>query len=217
MNIDKIADIVMLELGGRHVNIEITLEDIKLLIEVSLRKACSMCNHTEFKEVQALPCQKFDAATVIRVFDNTISTSTTSDIDDVFSIYALLNRDLSMNNLKNSLIYNAYSSFSKSAITKSYKYEGNNLYLYNYSGQVTVEYIPKTIDISNLDDTLIDWVIRYTKCLCKEVLGRVRGKFKSSSSPFEVDSENLLSEYNDEKTTLIDELSNYGFYFISTD
>ena len=59
--------------------------------------------------------------------------------------------------------------------------------------------------------------MRYTKVLCKEVLGRIRSKHRSGSMPFELDGEILLGEVEQEKQALIDELNGDGFFFVDTD
>lgn len=217
MDKPTIIKIIKLQLGASTVNIEISDEDIDLLLQVATNKVLSVVGITKLQEVQAVPCQDFNSGTVIRVFNNTITMGLTPEIDDVFSVYNLITRGTSMTTMKNSIIYNAYSSFTRDVVNKSFYYKQGKLYLYNYTGTVTVEYIPREVSIEDLDELYLDWVIRYTKALCKETLGRVRGKFKSSSSPFEVDSDLLLSESETEKSQLLDELNNMGFFYVDTD
>ena len=121
--------------------------------------------------------------------------------------------------MKDLIISQAQSSFLYSNVNKGFKFLNNKLYLYNYTGKVTIEYIPKHIDFCDLESNIQSWCIRYTKCLCKEALGRIRSKYKSNSGPFEMDGDTLLSEYSEERTQLEDELnsSQTGFFFVDTD
>jgi hypothetical protein len=104
-------------------------------------------------------------------------------------------------------------------VNKGFKFLNNKLYLYNYTGRVSIEYIPKNLEFHELESDLQSWIIKYVKCLCKEALGRIRSKYKSSSAPFELDGDTLLSEFSEERTQLEDELSTSqkGFFFVDTD
>lgn len=73
--------------------------------------------------------------------------------------------------------------------------------------QVTVEGIPN-VEMEQIKDYRAeDWVRRYALALTKEVLGRVRSKFKPQGVPVELDGDTLLSEGREEKERLEQELS----------
>ena len=52
----------------------------------------------------------------------------------------------------------------------------------------------------------ISWLKEYVLALCKELLGRVRGKFNVEGSPYSLDSAQLLSEAQQEKADLEQQL-----------
>lgn len=217
MNIGEAIDYVKLLLGGRHINLEIEDTDIEVILNSAVAKLTSFVDLTDIKEVPALDVQEFEATDVIRVYNNRNVTLGTDLEIDLFSTYLFANRDVFSTSIKDSIIYRGYSSMANDSILRSFKYIGNKLYLYNYTGLVTVEYIPKNISFETLGTKYQDWVIRYSKVLCKEVLGRIRSKYKSSSSPFELDGDTLLNELENEKQQLLEEISNEGLYFIDTD
>lgn len=83
-------------------------------------------------------------------------------------------------------------------------------------GRVTAECLVDTTIESLKDERAIMWIQSYAEALVKEVLGRIRGKFKSSNLPVEVDSDQLLSEAQSEKERLESELydQEFGTFFI---
>ena len=218
MTIDEIVDLIKLQLGNRFVEVEIADEDIKLLFKSAKIKLASITNYDiQYKNIQALDVQPFEAEVVIRVYNNNLLASTTNDSTDLFSWYIISNKDMFTTGIRNSLIYQAYGALNDQALQKSFKFADGKLYLQNYTGTVTVEYIPKINEDTILDDRKLDWCLRYTKVLCKEVLGRIRSKHRSGSMPFELDGEILLGEVEQEKQSLIEELNGDGFFFVDTD
>lgn len=218
MDYNKAIEIVKYSLGYPAINLEIDDTIIESFLMLSLTKAVDYSNYTEatsrpFSDIIDLP----EAIAVVRVHD-TDSIITELDDSALFS-YFYSSREFNTNGYKNLLISQARSSFIYSNVNKGFKFYKNKLYLYNYNGNVTIEYIPKSMDFEQLESNLQSWVIKYTKCLCKEALGRIRSKYKSNSGPFELDGDTLLSEYSEERTQLEDELSTSqnGFFFVDTD
>jgi hypothetical protein len=80
------------------------------------------------------------------------------------------------------------------------------LYLDNYSGLITVEYTKAHITLEDLahDTSWHGWVRDYTLALCKIIEGRIRGKYKVQSAPFEIEADELINEGNNDKQTLED-------------
>lgn len=84
------------------------------------------------------------------------------------------------------------------------------------TNNVTIECIIEPEFDEVYDTRLESWISSYTLALAKEVVGRKRGKFKSSNVPVEIDSDNLLSEAQQEKERLISELSEQGYGLFTT-
>lgn len=98
-----------------------------------------------------------------------------------------------------------------------WRLDGNLLYLDNYSGMITIEYIKKDIEFSDLDSGWRSWVERYSLALVKITEGRIRSKFKISSGPFEIESDELVSEGNSDLQELETQLNeNIGYWNILT-
>lgn len=67
---------------------------------------------------------------------------------------------------------------------------------------------PSTIETVPLTDQ--GWVVDYTLALVKEMLGRIRGKFKGvpgNELPVDTDADELLSEGREERTELVEALN----------
>lgn len=209
---------VKYSLGYPTVNLEIDDDVLDSFFMLALTKAIDYSNYTKAvsrpsSDIINLP----EALAVVRVYD-TDSIITELDDSALFS-YFYSSREFNTNGYKNLLISQARSSFIYSNVNKGFKFYNNKLYLYNYNGNVTIEYIPKAMQFHDLESNLQSWVIKYTKCLCKEALGRIRSKYKSNSGPFELDGDTLLNEFSEERTQLEDELSTSqnGFFFVDTD
>lgn len=214
---DAIA-MIKLSLGSTIVNVELGDEDISTFLSYAYAKAYDVMGDTELKEVDAsIPCQDFVAETVIRVFDNQL-TNFSCDYEDIFNSLIIYNGQTSMfRSYKDIIIKRGYASQASQASFKSFYFKSNKLYLNNYKGRVTVEYVPKQVDFDIADFKLQDWSIRYAKVLCKEAIGRIRSKYKPQSSPFETDGDQLLNEYDAEKQSLVDELNQEGLFFVDWD
>lgn len=72
---------------------------------------------------------------------------------------------------------------------------------------VIIEY--RALDANTIHPAYKNWIQKYTLCVAKEVLGRVRGKFQTLPGPgggARLDGESLLAEAREEKKLLIEEL-----------
>lgn len=91
-----------------------------------------------------------------------------------------------------------------------YDHETNQLYINVSSGipdRVTIEYIPRFDNVEEVkSDFWIDVLMRYSVALTKIALGRIRSRFKSSSSLWEQDGETILSEGTEELKELREQL-----------
>lgn len=86
----------------------------------------------------------------------------------------------------------------------------NRLYI-NINGDepqnITIEYVPRYDDVSEIvSDFWIDMLVRLSVAIAKQTVGRIRSKFTQSNALWTMDGETLLSEANEELTTLRAEL-----------
>lgn len=109
-----------------------------------------------------------------------------------------------------------YQSNAEALINRSWKVIGKTLYLDKYYSAITIEFIPNVIGIEDVDDSYwVNWIMRYSLAVCKEILGRIRGKLVVDSNPYKTDAEALLSESTSEKLALVEEISSKGFLDIT--
>ncbi len=97
------------------------------------------------------------------------------------------------------LITQLKNSFSKDL---DFRYERPHLYAKQnppHSANITVEYIPDFTDLEEVTDPFWTNLIRRMALgLTKETLGRARGKYRLSNSPYELDGDTLLQEGREE-------------------
>jgi hypothetical protein len=89
----------------------------------------------------------------------------------------------------------------------------NKIYLDDYlESAVTVYYIPLPAGVDEITyQKALNWVIDYTEALFKLALGRVRAKFRSGAIRFETDGTDLISEGQEEKRQLREDLKDLYF------
>ena len=78
------------------------------------------------------------------------------------------------------------------------------LYIDDFSGWVTVEYVKAGCTIEDLEKNVYwkNWVRDYTLAMVKITEGRIRSKYKISSGVFEIESDELINEGNNDKQEL---------------
>ena len=206
-----------LMLGGSRVNIEISDADIEALVMKAYRLIKPKVSQKTFITVPYAPCidlSSYHVLDVLRCLSANMNYST-NGTEILFDFEAYTQRTNPMNpvqSIQNSLYTNANIGFEF--------YDGN-LYLGQACGYnwITAECIVDIQDITALEDErAIAWIESYSLALCKEVLGRIRAKYRPANSPVENDGETLLQEAQQEKSELMSELNDrdYGPFFILT-
>lgn len=223
MNSNDIVNIVKGSLGFPAVQIEVEDALIESYLSMSVAKISELSDFSKHITVPALPCQNFDLGTVIQVYNNDSSSiyegSTDSDyLFDETKTVVYTNGNYTRSR-KDVILSQVSKNLNSNLVNRAFKQIDNQLYIYNMKGNVTIEYLPKETTFDDLDNNLKDWCFRYTLALTKEAVGRIRSKYKSTSSPFELDGDTLLNEGTQEKQQLIDELSEkgYGYFCIEYD
>lgn len=82
------------------------------------------------------------------------------------------------------------------------------LYVDGFTGLVTVEYVKSNVTIEDIEKNTYwkSWVRDYTLAMVKITEGRIRSKYKIQSGVFEIDSDDLISEGQQEKQDLEEKL-----------
>lgn len=185
-------DSIKTELGYPVITLYITDEMISKLIDKAIRK-CS------------------GKASPIFTVEKTISSGMVSlaglNVEAVKEIYASTSSSTNQGNLFDSSFYsydrgnlmNMLADIGSNAemerlVLPDFYLDGDNLYVDNYSGNVTIEYIKKDLDFADLDVEWRGWVESYATALTKLAEAKIRGKFKPQNAPFETDASDLMSE-----------------------
>lgn len=97
----------------------------------------------------------------------------------------------------------------------------HKLYLYQQvptSTMITVVYNKEFKDVEEIQDSFwVNLMLRLAIAYTKQVLGRIRGKYRMSSAPYELDSDTLLSEANTELSEIRAFLNENNNIFIPRD
>lgn len=88
---------------------------------------------------------------------------------------------------------------------------GDKLYVSHYFTNVTIEYIPETIEIEHINEgSWIRFLIDYTAALCKRQIAQARGKYVVASNPATTNAAELLEQATGQMATLEEELKMKG-------
>ena len=89
-------------------------------------------------------------------------------------------------------------------INIGFDFQDGKLYISEGSvfGNISIEAITD-VPIEELkDERAISWIQKYSIALCKETIGRIRNKYRSSNLPVENDGERMLEEAQTDKDRL---------------
>lgn len=229
----------MIALGYPVVSLFITQEQINRLIDFSVRKcagkACPRFMQTFNVVSGVIDVSSYGMEAVSAVYSGDIGSSSNGSCSSCRSSisgcnvceqlcqnrpysYGLMKGNWN-NELYDQLAYRYAKSELDNLKMSDYYLDvpGQMLYLDNYSGIITVEYVKNNITIEDLqfDSYWSSWVRDYTLAMVKITEGRIRSKYKLSSGVFEVESDELISEGNTDKQDLEEKLNeNIGYYSI---
>jgi hypothetical protein len=190
MTREDLVESVKIQLGYPVVTLYTKDDQINAMIGTAIRKC------------QGKACPTFSMS--VTISDGKVAIKDLN-IEAVKNIYpdvgtALYPADIFSNNLyiQANLMEAAWAAGKRSEQEKlalsDYYMDRDFLYVDNFSGVVTVEYVKKDIEYDDLDTEWRGWVESYTTALIKIIEGRIRGKYKLQSGPFEVEADQLISE-----------------------
>jgi hypothetical protein len=206
---------VKMELGHPVITLFVTDEQIDKMINKAIRRC------------QSKVCPTFIVSKT--VFDGKIDI-VGMDVEAVKNIYGDIESSGSLDLFGMGI--NTYPLYSDRAILDAavlsgkraelekfalsdYYLSNDSIYVDNYKGLVTVEYVKKNIDFEDLDTEWRGWVESYVTALAKVIEGRIRGKYKPQGGPFEVEADTLVSEGTSTIQDLDSKLENsMGYYTI---
>jgi len=201
------------ELGYPVITLYVKDEQINTMIDRAIRKCQSKASPT-FVTGKTVNGGKIfigdmNVDTVKNIYTDTAS-GTTSDIFG-FGVQYYISQNQPL------LIDAAYLAGQRAELEKillyDYYKDGDYLYVDNYIGNVVLEYVKKDLTFDELDTEWRGWVESYVTAITKVIEGRIRGKYKITSGPFEVEADQLISEGTSQMQDLESKLdTSMGFY-----
>lgn len=228
MNRDILIQCVKDELNAGITNIELSDSIIGRNLDRSVAISSDFYNYTEFKTLTVNPTAASGGWVNLSEIDEDGGVPV---IVAVFPTKNVLSIDAALLGLGSVFIsttsalnpqLNAYSNMLhklsnlESILGRNSHIVGDKLFLDHYFADVTVEYIPQTVKIENINEgNWIRFLIEYTTALCKRQLAGSRGKFVVDSNPAATNAADLLEQANTIIERLEEELQNKGFLYTS--
>jgi hypothetical protein len=190
MTREDLVESVKMQLGYPVITLYTKDEQINSMIGTAIRKC------------QSKACPTFSMSAVITDGKLSLAGMNLETVKNVYSDVgtALYPADIFSNNLyiQSNLMEAVWAAGKRSEQEKlalsDFYMDKEFLYVDNFSGLVTIEYVKKDIEFDELDIEWRGWVESYVTALIKIIEGRIRGKYKLQSGPFEVEADQLISE-----------------------
>lgn len=193
-------------LGGSYVDIELTDEDIEVIINTTLSKIAPYYSGRRYVQASgnAIDLSEHNPIAITSVFE--CETADLVSIEDFafggqnLVIYSADFRDRYTSYTAYKMLYNQFRDLKGA----DYRYIKPTLYIDGYNSEVLIEMIVRPTKITDIEDTSqwFIWVREYALALAKEIVGRVRSKYTVEGSPYSLDGATLLQEAQSEKTRL---------------
>ena len=198
------------QLGDSLVNVEVEDKDLETLIKMALDKLAPYYEGHRFVQASGnvIDLSEHKPIAIEKVY-NVKNDQIVSLQDYAFGGTGVIIYDTSFTN--RIISYQAYKMFWDELQYQkgiNFKFINNILYLDGYQDTVLIDMLVRPKVISDIDDNsqYCPWIKEYVLALTKEMLGRIRGKFSVDGSPYTLDSAQLLSEAQSEKTNLESQL-----------
>ena len=104
----------------------------------------------------------------------------------------------------------------ESILGRNARVVGDKLYVDHYWTSITVEYIPNTVKIENINEgSWINFLVDYSAALCKRQIAQARGKYVVSSNPATTNAAELIAQADETIQRLEEELKQKGVLLVS--
>lgn len=228
INREEMIEIVKDDLTAGIVNLELDDDVISRNIDRALRKSTDYWSYTDYKTITPTAVARGSGyvlltdiddsvenavPTIVRVFPTRNILPTDSALLGLGSLYIKAGMDINKQLMSYASMINRLSNID-SILGRNARVIGDKLWVAQYQGDITVEYIPNIVAIEHINEgSWVEWLIDYTVALCKIQLAQGRGKFKVGSNPSEINASTLLEEGNNKKSELEEELKQRGMVF----
>lgn len=207
MTNDELKKYIKSMLGESYVDVELTDEDIQVIVKQTLDKVAPYYDGRRFILGQGEAIDLSDhigIKEIVNVYD-TKETNIFTLQDYVFGgsgimIYSSNLIDKLQTYVCYQMMYNEFNNLKG----VNYRYIKPNLYVTGYNEQVLIEAVVRPMALSDIEENseYYAWVKDYALALAKEVVGRTRTKFAVDGSPYQLDGDKLLSEAQASKADL---------------
>lgn len=220
----KIIKYVKSKLGYPVVNVELTLGQFKECIQEALDEISPWVVQPHYITLpysSKIDTSKYNISYVINVIDanasqfSNLGTSGNIDVFDTQFSMSMQSYSPYQSILYSSLELGLMSRISSdikgtSGVNWTWIRDDKALYVDTHdksTTQVTIEYSPRISCVEDLDEELyMNFMKKFTLAFCREVLVSIRGKYKVSGSPTELDSSEQDSKSSSELDRLRSEL-----------
>jgi hypothetical protein len=220
MDISQYQQSILRRLGAPTVNVELTEEQLKGAVDDAFMEMSPYITESQYVTIpytNRMDMTEHKVDYVINVFK-----SPTTDEGSLYQGNIFLSDSVSGLNIDGLLAYYAKRQLTLSIKDRiTYRYIGQYLYVDMappVSSSITVEYVPILESVEDVKDNFwTAFILRLATANAKEVLGRIRSKYKVQNSPTELDGDTLLSEANAEKEEIRRKLEEIAYSFFPTD
>jgi hypothetical protein len=221
----SVKDFILARLGHPIVNVELSDFQIETCIEEAASKLeyhapYWMTQYAAFQtsagiNVYELPAEIMNGLGDVWYRRNLITFGATpGSLEYDFAIMFFTNTGLFNNyNVGQYLLMQMYLKQIRQVLGQGTSWDIiNNKYLQIFPIPETTETIIlefRGLDADTIHPMYKNWIQRYSLCVAKEILGRIRGKFQTLPGPnggARLDGESLLAEAREEKQLLLEEL-----------
>ena len=230
MTKDDIIEEVKLSLTGNVLELEVEDKTFDLIIKKALRELQRYWDETTIINIPFASCIDYsdtplaDCQEIVRIY-RTVGIGNSEDaynsvtMDPLYAQQWLIFSNAgTMYNLSDYVLnYGAWSTLTqiRNTISTDMAFrvdkQKHRLYINNNMsnpGTIAVEYIPKLQYVEDIkSEYWQDILVRLTTALTKQILGRIRTKFKNSNSLWQIDGDTILAEGNSEYNELITKLT----------
>lgn len=216
MRREEYIEDVKISLGAPVVDIEVE-QIIGKLVDKAFREVSRYIVETKFLTLpyttNGIDLTKYHVDSIIQIF-RTRNPNRVADFSDIYALSSVYNANTTSTNLMMSdYLYRTQLHQLKSAMSTDldFTYDKPILHVatfYPKPDMITIAYIPEFTDVSDVKEQFwINYIQRLALAFTKESLGRVRGKYKLTSSLYTLDGDTLVSEGIAERDAIRAELN----------
>lgn len=227
MTKQEYVDAIKLELTGGILDLEIPDDTLSKIVDRALVEVQKYIDSTELMTVPYASCIDLKDAPISSIFRIYRTQGLTGDAEEGYTTgmidpmyvqtWLAFTNGGTMYNLNDYLLnYMSYSTLLQMRNTTttdlSWKqdHQAGKLYVnkgFDKPTYITIEYVPIYKDVSQIkSDYWVDILLRLSVAMTKQILGRIRTRFTTSSQLWNMDGDKMLEEGNKELDALRERL-----------